>query len=216
MLASTEERECGDSLTLMASSSVPDWNPPFDKSSYDPENFITQWFKSTAGKYHEFILDTASRESVISLGNLKLFFPSAKLRPATRIVKCAMHQRIPFLGTAMIPIYSASGKPINCEFHISEDSSYSLIGLKVIRELGVSVCLLLPSSTTSHEEINKLLTTCDNATGGMTIDPIHLEAEGDPIFLKRRILPYGLREPVHKELMKLQNEGTIRAVNSSL
>ncbi len=58
---------------------------------------------------------------------------------ATRIVKCAMHQRIPFLGTAKVPIYSALGKPINCEFHISEDSSYSLIGLKVIRELGVSV-----------------------------------------------------------------------------
>ncbi len=58
MLASTEERECSYSLTLMASSSVPDWNPPFGKSSYDPENFITQWFKSTAGKYIEFILDT--------------------------------------------------------------------------------------------------------------------------------------------------------------
>ncbi len=105
---------------------------------------------------------------------------------------------------------------MNCELHILEDSSYSLIVLKVIRELGVSVCLLLPSSSTSHEEINKLLTTCDNATGGMTIDPIHLETEGDPIFLKRQILPYGLRKPVRKELMKLQNEGIIHAGNSSL
>ncbi len=86
MLASTEERECTDSLKLMASSSVPDWNPPFDKSPYDPDNFITRWVKSTPGKFHEFILDTASREYVISLGNLKLVFPSAKLRPATRIV----------------------------------------------------------------------------------------------------------------------------------
>ncbi len=136
MLASTEERESSDSLTWVASSSVPDWNPPCDKSSYDPENVITPWFKSTVEKYHEFILDTTSRESVISLGNLELFFPSAKPRPATRIVKCAMDQRIPFLGTAVIPVYSASGKPINCEFHISEESSYSLIGLKVICELG--------------------------------------------------------------------------------
>ncbi len=96
------------------------------------------------------------------------------------------------------------GKPINCEFHISESSSYSLIGLKVIRKLGVSVCLLLPSSTASSEEINKPLATCDNATGGIAKDPIHLETEGDPNFLKRRILSYGLREPVRKELMKLQ------------
>ncbi len=50
----------------------------------------------------------------------------------------------------------------------------------------------------------------------MTIDPIHLETEDDPIFLKRRILPYGLRESVHKALMKLQNEGIIHAGNSSL
>ncbi len=48
----------------------------------------------------------------------------------------------------------------------------------------------------------------------MTIDPIHLETEGDPIFHKRRIHLYGLREPVHK--VKLQNEGIIHAVYSSL
>ncbi len=46
MLESTEERECSDSLTFMASSSVPDRKPPFDKSSYDPGNFITQWPES--------------------------------------------------------------------------------------------------------------------------------------------------------------------------
>ncbi len=81
MLASREEMESSDSLTLMASWSALDWNPQFDKSSYDPKKFITQWFKSTTGKFYEFILDTASRESVISLETLKLFFSSAKLRP---------------------------------------------------------------------------------------------------------------------------------------
>ncbi len=65
----------------------------------------------------------------------------------------------------------------------------------MIHELGASVCLLLPSSTASSEEINKLLTTCDNATGGMAIDPVHLENEGDPIFLKRRILRMGYENP---------------------
>ncbi len=189
MFASTEERECSDSLTLVASSSVPDWNPPLDKSSYDPENFITQWFKSTAGKYHEFILDTTSRESAISLVNLKVFFPSAKLRPATWMVKWPLHHRILFLRAGGVTICSASGKPINCDFHISDDSSYSLMGLKVIREVGVSKCLLLPSSDASAEEINKLLTSYDNATVGMAKDSIHLETEGNSIVLKMRILP---------------------------
>ncbi len=50
----------------------------------------------------------------------------------------------------------------------------------------------------------------------MAIDPTNLETEEDPIVLKRRILPNGLREPVHKELVKLLNEGIINAVNPSL
>ncbi len=50
----------------------------------------------------------------------------------------------------------------------------------------------------------------------MAIDPIHLGTKDDPLFLKRRILPYGLREAVHKELMKLQIEGIVNVVNSSL
>ncbi len=49
------------------------WQIAFDKSFYDPKTFITPFFKSMAG---EFILDTASRESVIRLVNLKLIFPS--------------------------------------------------------------------------------------------------------------------------------------------
>ncbi len=50
----------------------------------------------------------------------------------------------------------------------------------------------------------------------MAIDPIHLETKFDPTFLKKRILLYGLREIVHNELMKLQNEGIINAVKFSL
>ncbi len=160
----------------------------------------------------EFILDTASRESVIRLANLKLFFPSTKLRPVTRVMVCSLYQRIlEFLGTAVMTINSASGKAINCEFHLPEDSSYSLVGLKVIR-----VCLLLPSSNVSPEEITKLLKTCDNGIGGMAIGPIHLETEFDPNFLRMWIILYGLREIVHNELMKLQNEGIVNAVKSSL
>ncbi len=171
----------------MASSSVPDRNP---HPPHLTSRLMTLKTSSPGGSnqrreknFQEFILDTSSRESVISLENLKISFSSAELHPATWIVKCTLHQRIPFLWTTVVQIYPASGKPINNEFHISDGSSYFLIGLKVIRELEVRESLLLSSATALSEEINKLMTTC------MVIDPIHLETEGIPIFLKRRILP---------------------------
>ena len=41
--------------------------------------------------------------------------------------------------------------------------------------------------------IAKGIMICENARGGMKIPPIKLEVEGDPIFIKRWILPYGIQ-----------------------
>ncbi len=56
---------------------------------------------------------------------------------------------------------------------------------------------------------------CENASGGMKIPPVKLEVEGDPIFMKRRILPYGIRDAVYHELSKMVDEGIIIPVSSS-
>ena len=49
----------------------------------------------------------------------------------------------------------------------------------------------------------------------MKVAPIHLQVNGDPVFLKRRVVPYGLREPVKKEIDNLVSDGIIFPVEQS-
>ncbi|VDP28113.1 unnamed protein product [Schistosoma margrebowiei] len=49
----------------------------------------------------------------------------------------------------------------------------------------------------------------------MKNQPIKLEVQGDPIFLKRRIIPYGLREAVHETLNDLCAKSIIEPIQSS-
>ncbi len=61
---------------------------------------------------------------------------------------------------------------------------------------------------------NKLLTTADEEFLHQA-PPVHLEVSGDPVHLKRRVLPYGLREPVRQQLKKMLEDGIISEVESS-
>ncbi len=178
----------------------------FGKSFYDPETFIAPSFKSTGG---EFILGTAAREFVIRLANLKPFFPSTKLRPATLSTKESHSWEQQWCQSTRRRVNLLTGS-----FIFQRTAVIVLLVWKWF--VYIHICLLLPRSNASSEEINKLLKTCDNAIGGMAIGPIHFETEFDPNFLKRRILLYGLREIAHNELTKLQNDGIINAVKSSL
>ncbi|VDP91911.1 unnamed protein product [Echinostoma caproni] len=44
---------------------------------------------------------------------------------------------------------------------------------------------------------------------------VNLEVNGDPVFLKRRVLPYGQREGVPKALQKMEQDGVISKDESS-
>ncbi|VDP78200.1 unnamed protein product [Schistosoma curassoni] len=49
----------------------------------------------------------------------------------------------------------------------------------------------------------------------MKIKPIKLQVQGDPVFLKRREIHYGLREAVHKTLKDLCAKDVIELIQSS-
>jgi hypothetical protein len=49
----------------------------------------------------------------------------------------------------------------------------------------------------------------------MRVPPVSLEVDGEPKFLKRRVLPYGQREGVLNAIKKLEADGIITAVESS-
>ncbi|VDP88490.1 unnamed protein product [Echinostoma caproni] len=59
---------------------------------------------------------------------------------------------------------------------------------------------LLPTEFQAHERAkfssmiradHRLVVTCSNDTGGMHVQPAKLEVDDEPIFLKRRVIPYG-------------------------
>ena len=92
----------------------------------------------------------------------------------------------------------------------------SVIGLRGIQQLPMSFSLAAQTvdSNTSNT-IPELIVKCSTNKGGMKVSHIHLQVNGDPVFLKRRVVPYGLREPVKKEIDNLVSDGIIFPVEQS-
>ncbi|VDP94555.1 unnamed protein product [Echinostoma caproni] len=66
-----------------------------------------------------------------------------------------------------------------------------------------------------HTHLQHLVVKCSNNTGGMNVQPAKLEVDGEPIFLKRHVIPYGQRDGVLQVLEKMERDGIITRVTSS-
>ncbi|VDP67207.1 unnamed protein product [Echinostoma caproni] len=55
-------------------------------------------------------------------------------------------------------------------------------------------------------QLNKqrLIGKCSSNFGGMNVQPAKLEVDGEPIFMKRRVIPYDQREGVLKAIEKME------------
>ncbi|VDP91295.1 unnamed protein product [Echinostoma caproni] len=60
-----------------------------------------------------------------------------------------------------------------------------------------------------HTHLQHLVVKCSNNTLGMNVQPTKLEVDGEPIFLKRRVLPYAQRDGVLQALEKMNRDGTL-------
>ncbi|VDP28119.1 unnamed protein product [Echinostoma caproni] len=63
--------------------------------------------------------------------------------------------------------------------------------------------------------LQHLVVKCSNNTGGMNAQPVKLEVDGEPIFLKRRVISYGQRDGVRQTLDKMERDSIITRVTSS-
>ncbi|VDP88754.1 unnamed protein product [Echinostoma caproni] len=66
-----------------------------------------------------------------------------------------------------------------------------------------------------HTHLQHLVKKCSYNKGGMNVQPAKLEVDGEPIFLKRRVIPYGQRDGVLQTLEKVKRDGIITRVTSS-
>ncbi|VDP68804.1 unnamed protein product [Echinostoma caproni] len=68
----------------------------------------------------------------------------------------------------------------------------------------------------SHQlRLRHLVPECSKAKGGIQMAHVSLKVTGSPVFMKRRIIPLGLREPVNKALNEMVSKGVLTPVNSS-
>ncbi|VDP89514.1 unnamed protein product [Echinostoma caproni] len=168
-------------------------------------------FSSTGNSLH-FILDTGSVESLISFHDLKLFTPDAKLQSSTITINCITGHSLPVVGSCEISVSDEHSKTVTCTFIVIK-SGPSILGLKAMQALNVNLFLL--TSIDTQNELNDLIITFSTASGDMTISPVRLPVNGDSVFLKRRVIPYGLREPVMNALNNLCSKDVIEKGSSS-
>ena len=96
---------------------------------------------------------------------------------------------------------------------IVNKSGPSVLGLNAMQSLHINISLLTSSS--NDTELKDLILRCSKASGGMQIKPVQLSVVDDPVFHKRRVIPYGLRDPVFKALSELCSKGIIGVLPSS-
>jgi hypothetical protein len=189
-----------ESLTLAASNS----------------KHIYQELFTENGETHRFIIDTGSEESIIAESELRIFYPKYHLRPSNTIIRGVTGHELPLLGYCFIPIYRDNTGTVICKFLVTS-SGLPILGLTNLRLLKIKFSLAADSASRHDMEkrILNLLDECSRCSGGMKIPEVNLEVSGDPVFCKRRILPYGLRESVKRELDSLVQNDILVPVSSS-
>ncbi len=67
----------------------------------------------------------------------------------------------------------------------------TILGLIAMKQLSVSITLQA-NVAPAPRHLQSKVAACKVAKGGFKVPPVHLELSGDPVHLKRRVLPYGL------------------------
>ncbi|CAI2723185.1 unnamed protein product [Schistosoma spindalis] len=177
------------------------------------DTHIQKRLYTSLGSFHDFIVDTGSIESIISFKNLKSLDPNVVVRPTEVSILGITGHRLSIRGCCELLIRDENSSYIPCEFLVSE-TGLSILGLRNLKRLKVELSFLV-SKENNDALLKDLIATCAKCSGGMKIQTIKLQVQGEPVFLKRRIIPYGLREAVHKTLNDLCAKGIIEPIQSS-
>ncbi|VDP45227.1 unnamed protein product [Echinostoma caproni] len=159
-------------------------------------------------------MDTGSSESVLPKSALSAVCPNAVLAPISVPIHEVIGHRLQLPGETTLCVQSESGVSIPIRFLVSAHSP-SILGLRAMRLLQESITLHTNNDMTITSHLQHLTVQCSGNVGGMKIPSVKLEVDGEHVFLKRRVLPYGKREGVLKALHNMEQDGVISKVESS-
>ena len=77
-------------------------------------------------------------------------------------------------------------------FIIDDGYDHCILGLRGMKALNISLSFTAAPSSKTDGMIKQLISKCLSCKGGMKVKPVVIEVSANPIFLKRRLLTYGL------------------------
>ncbi|VDP90461.1 unnamed protein product [Echinostoma caproni] len=163
-------------------------NPIYTLQTTEPSGqFVFAPLRLESGVEHRFIMGTGSSESILPKSALNAICSNAVLVPTSVRIHGVTGHQLQLLGETMFCVQSESNVSIPIRFLISAHIP-SILGLRAMRLLQ------------SPHIFQHLIVQCSGNVGGMKVPSVKLEVDGEPIFLKRRVLQYGQREGVLKAL----------------
>ncbi|VDP68732.1 unnamed protein product [Echinostoma caproni] len=152
--------------------------------------FVFAPLRFESGVEHRFIIGTESSESIIPKSAFTTICPNAVPAPTSvRIHGVSCHQ-LQLLGETVLCVQSGSCLSIPIRFLVSAHRP-SILDLQAMRLLQGSITLHTNNDMPITSHIQHLIVQCSGTVGGMKVPSVKLEVDGEPIFLKRRVLPYG-------------------------
>ncbi|VDP89704.1 unnamed protein product [Echinostoma caproni] len=127
--------------------------------------------------------------------------PNTVLAPTSVRIHGVTGHQLQLLGETLLCVQSESGVSIPIRFLVSSHSP-SILGLGAMRLLQGSITLHINNDKPITAYLEHLIVQCSGNVG-MKVPSVKMEVDGEPIFLKRRVLPYGQREGVLKALQKM-------------
>ncbi|VDP94149.1 unnamed protein product [Echinostoma caproni] len=82
--------------------------------------------------------------------------------------------------------------------------SPSILGFRAMRLRQGSITLYSNNDMPFSSHLQHLIVQCSDNVGGMKVPSVKLEMDGESIFLKRRVFPYGQREGILKASQKME------------
>jgi len=160
------------------------------------------------------IIDTGSPVNILNSEYLKEL-PFTKLDKAFSVLKGISGSVVPTKGVVKLPVkYKSLTREI--KFYVV-DVGPNILGIDGIRQLKVNLSEILQicSVTATDDNLSSLIHKLDNTTGGMHIDPVHLDCNSEGKFYRARPLAYGIKEAVCSSLTDLCNQGILKPVENS-
>ncbi len=154
----------------------------FTLSATSKHLFHTLRFKN--GQTHDFIVDTGSPISFMPLAEFhKLGFKDTQLCSTSATIKGVSGQSLPVVGQSTMFLHSDQSKQSALIDFVITKSGPSVLGLDGLRALEVKVVsanTAPPTKMSLSSTIRTLIHQCSHNTGGMTVNPIHLETTAVP------------------------------------